>query len=197
MWTNKFSGLYVIKMKKIIICIAGESGTGKTTMAEYIEKSYNIPMIYSYTDRLPRFRDEMGHIFITKEEYDELKIEDMIAFTKFGDARYCCLKKDVKDVNTYVVDENGIKYLEAMYGNEYDIFKVRLHRPEEMRNVSTERINRDKGMFNNDIIYDLNIYNNGNLDEFYTKIRGALTYISTKVYLERITYYLERNTNEE
>lgn len=180
----------MIIMKKIIICIAGESGTGKTTMAEYIEKSYNIPMIYSYTDRLPRFRDEMGHIFITKEEYDELKIEDMIAFTKFGDARYCCLKKDVKDVNTYVVDENGIKYLEAMYGNEYEIFKVRLHRPEEMRNVSTERINRDKGMFNNDIIYDLNIYNNGNLDEFYTKIRGALTYISTKV-------YLERNTNEE
>lgn len=192
------NGLFgLVKMKKIIICIAGESGTGKTTMAEYIEKSYNIPMIYSYTDRLPRFRDEMGHIFITKEEYDELKIEDMIAYTKFGDARYCCLKKDVKDVNTYVVDENGIKYLEAMYGNEYEIFKVRLHRPEEMRNVSTERINRDKGMFNNDIIYDLNIYNNGNLDEFYTKIRGALTYISTKVYLERITFYLERNGNEE
>lgn len=177
-------------MKPVIICITGESGVGKSTIAEYIEKQYHIPMIYSYTDRMPRFRNESGHIFVTKEEYDKFDVEDMIAHTKFGDARYCCLKKDVKSVNVYVIDENGIRYLESKFGNEYEIYKMRIYRPEYMRNVSEERIARDKGMFGNDIIYDVNIYNDDNLEILYKRVRGAMTYFSTKS-------YLSRQTNEE
>lgn len=135
--------------KPFILCIIGESGSGKTTIAEYIEKIYNIKMICSWTDRPKRFPNEPGHSWATREEFDKFKKEDMIAFTKFGDYRYCCLKSDVKDVNTYVIDESGLKYLKDNFSDIYNIKSFRVIRPLEQRinDVGSERVKRDKGNF--------------------------------------------------
>ena len=96
----------------------------KTTIAEYIEEKYNIPSIYSYTDRPPRYPKERGHTFVSPEEYDKFDVADMIAYTNFGGKRYCCLKQDVKSINTYVIDENGLKYLEKeISAMVYDILR--------------------------------------------------------------------------
>ena len=58
-----------------------------------------------------RYPGETGHTFVTKEEFDTFSHDDMIAYTEFGGHRYCCLKKDVLDFNTYVIDERGLIYL--------------------------------------------------------------------------------------
>jgi len=171
-------------MKPIIICLVGESGTGKTTIAEIIEKKYSIPMIYSYTDRPPRYSTEHGHTFVTPEEYDKLNIEDMIAYTTFGGNRYCCLKQDVHEYNTYVIDERGLKYLEINFGDIYNIFAVRVLRDESLRNVEQSRIDRDRGMFGMGVNYDISINNNCEIEELHRRIRTAMAYIDTKIYLE-------------
>jgi Guanylate kinase len=55
-----------------IICISGESGSGKTTIAELLEKrGYNY--IESYTTRPMRFQDEEGHIFVNMDRYNKDK----------------------------------------------------------------------------------------------------------------------------
>lgn len=172
-------------MKPVIICLIGESGTGKTTIAEYIEDNYNIPSIFSYTDRPPRYPNERGHTFVTPQEYDTFNISDMIAYTEFGGNRYCCLKQDVKSINTYVIDENGLRYLEKHFGDEYEIFKVRVTRDENLRDVDKARIERDKGMFGNDIVYDLHIANESDMENLYNNIKVNMTYIMTRLYLER------------
>lgn len=135
--------------KPLIICLVGESATGKTAMAEHFEKEYGIKMIESYTDRAKRTPDEVGHTFISKDEFSELRKEDMIAFTDFGDKRYCCLKEDVRDVNTYVIDEDGLKMLRERYGNDYTIKAIRLrcNEKERRRRGGDERVDRDRGRF--------------------------------------------------
>ena len=135
--------------KPLIICIVGESGSGKTTIAEYIEHEHGIKMMESYTDRPMRYPGETGHTFVTKEEFDTFSHDDMIAYTEFGGHRYCCLKKDVLDFNTYVIDERGLIYLIQNFGEVYNIKCIRVYADlsTRIKRVGKERVERDKGMF--------------------------------------------------
>ena len=163
---NRFS-------KPTVICIVGESGSGKSLVADLIQEHYSIPMIESRTTRAPRTEGETGHTFVTEAEFDAYQKEDMIAFTKFGDARYCCLKRDVKIRNTYVIDETGLKYLEKNFSSEFNIFSIRIIRDEDLRvkTCGEERVSRDKGKFTM-FIYDYNaiIRNDGSVEGLLWKI---------------------------
>lgn len=132
--------------KPLILAIVGPSGTGKTTLAEFIEKEYGITMVESHTDRAKRSSNESGHTFHTKESFDKLKREDMIAYTDFGSKRYCCLKQDLRRENTYVIDERGLSMLNK---DDYDIVPIRLWCRQSVlsKRIGKERAARDKGMF--------------------------------------------------
>jgi guanylate kinase len=136
-------------MKPIIFCIVGESGSGKTMIAEALEKYGNIPMIQSYTDRPRRTPNENGHTFLEKADFDLLRQEEMIAFTEWNGSRYCCLKSDVKPVNTYVIDCKGLEYLKANFSGVYDIYAIRIKRwkAHRIKSVGSERVRRDEGKF--------------------------------------------------
>lgn len=135
--------------KPVIICIIGESGSGKTLAAEYLDNIYDINLVQSYTDREKRHDNENGHTFLSKEEYNNLEGE-VLASTTFGGNRYCCLESDLMHINCYVIDEIGLEMLKAKYDDIYDIYSIRLNRPEFDRReaVGDERVARDIGMFN-------------------------------------------------
>lgn len=137
-------------MKPTIIAIVGESGSGKTTAAEYLNEKYGFKLIQSRTTRKPRYEGENGHAFVSNEEFDTYRVDDMIAFTEFGDNRYCCLHEDVSgDVNIYVIDEFGLSYLKETCSDRYNIKSIRIIRNREDRiaSVGLERVERDNGMF--------------------------------------------------
>ena len=152
-------------MKPIILAIVGESGSGKTTAAEYLDEKYGFKLIQSRTTRPPRYEGENGHTFVSNEEFDTYQNEDMIALTKFGDNRYCCLHRDVrKGVNVYVIDEVGMEFLKNRYSNVYDVRSIRIvrDRNERIKSVGAARVSRDKGMFNLPYSsYDYFIYSEG------------------------------------
>ena len=178
--------------KPLIICIIGESGSGKTEVAKYLEQKHQIPMISSYTDRPPRHPGELGHTFVSKKEYDCFKKEDMIAHTNFGDYRYCCLKKDVNPFNTYVIDEYGYIYLLYHFMDEYNIKSIRIRRNIHLRrkSVTKERILRDEQKFNlNGFDYEVN--NNGTLEELYTKLDKVLELIKEEKSEEDEDFWIE------
>lgn len=136
-------------MKPIIFCIVGESGSGKTMLAEALEEFAGIPMIQSYTDRKRRTPDENGHTFLEPSDFDLLKQEDMIASTNWNGARYCCLKSDVKPVNTYVIDCHGLETLRSKFSEVYDIYAIRIHRGlcDRIKSVGMDRVSRDADKF--------------------------------------------------
>ena len=65
--------------------------------------------IYSYTTRPKRYENEIGHTFISDEEYD--KLENIIASTVYNGHRYCTTLEQVKNADIYVVDIQGVKTL--------------------------------------------------------------------------------------
>lgn len=133
----------------MILCIVAESGSGKSMVSDYISEMYGWQLIESRTTRPPRTPNETGHTFVTDEEFDSYKMEDMIAYTTFGTARYCCLKKDVHHRSLYVIDEFGLYYLKIHFSDVYDIISLRLHRDKMRRieSVGEERVARDEGKF--------------------------------------------------
>lgn len=139
--------------KPTILCIVGESGSGKSMIADYIQKEYGIKMIESRTTRDQRYEGETGHTFVSNEEFDTYVKGDMIAYTEFGDKRYCCLTKDVEHQNTYVIDEDGLNMLAEKFSHQFNIYSIRVHADEKIRVKRTNdlnRIKRDRGRFTSD-----------------------------------------------
>lgn len=132
--------------KPLILAIVGESGSGKTTLAEHIEREFGIVMIESYTSRPVRHKGETGHTFCTPEEFERLDRDDMLALTQFGDFKYCCLGADLRDRNTYVIDEGSCDTLDR---EKYNVVSIRAYctKKELERRVGKERSSRDKGKF--------------------------------------------------
>ena len=60
-------------MNEKIILLVGKSGSGKTTIAEYLENEYGLQNLKSYTTRNKRYPEENNHVFISYEEYLLLK----------------------------------------------------------------------------------------------------------------------------
>ena len=96
-----------------IFLIVGCSGSGKTTIVEQLEIKYGLKSIQSYTTRKPRYDGEIGHIFISNDEFD--KLVDICAYTEFAGYRYCATSEQVENNDLYVIDPKGVKFFMKSY----------------------------------------------------------------------------------
>lgn len=167
-----------IAQKPLIICIIGESGSGKSLITQHINKKYGIGLIQSYTERAKRESEikmeqdgeKLDHTFISADEFDAIKPEDMIAFTNFGEYRYCCTKSDVSDLNLYIINESGLTMLREKHAKDYDIVSIRISCDRSIRaqrsGVTEERLNRDDGEFTMGIeLFDYVISSETDIDD--------------------------------
>lgn len=98
-----------------IILLAGKSGSGKSTVAEYLHKKYGYTQVLSYTTREKRGEGDNTHVFLSDEEFDQIDRKDMVAYTKFAGHRYCATKEMVESANIYVIDPDGILEFKERY----------------------------------------------------------------------------------
>lgn len=118
---------------KILVCLMGESGCGKTTVSRILEQKYGIVPVVSYTTRKQRFVGEPGHKFVSEEEFDKIPESDMAAYTEFDGHRYCTTFSDLDQADLYVIDPNGIRTLIQKMNGRRRIHVVYLYVPEEIR----------------------------------------------------------------
>ena len=95
-------------MNKPLFLFVGKSASGKTSVADMLTAS-GYSQVYSYTTRAKRHEDEIGHIFISDEEYDNL--DNIVASTVYNNHRYCTTLEQIKNADIYVVDVPGVKTL--------------------------------------------------------------------------------------
>ena len=128
-----------------IICIVGNSGSGKTELTKYMKDKYGIPYISSYTTRPMREGETDGveHTFVDAESMPSN--EEMIAYTLFGRFHYWATKEQVENygICTYVIDEQGLIELQERFSTDYDIIKVYVNRP-NTEGIDQDRKDRDR-----------------------------------------------------
>jgi guanylate kinase len=106
-------------MNRPLYLIVAHSGTGKTTLANMLEEQYGLKQLESYTTRAPRYEGEVGHEFITNEEYN--KLENIVACTTYNQFEYCATAEQVDKSDIYVVDIAGIETLLERYRSDRPI----------------------------------------------------------------------------
>ena len=98
--------------KNVILLLTGKSGSGKSTIADELERIYRLKVLRSYTTRPPRVNDT-SHTFVSDDEFDELT--DIVAYTDYNGHRYCATADQVDDCDVYVIDPAGIEYFRQNY----------------------------------------------------------------------------------
>lgn len=146
-------------MDNKIICLIGKSGSGKTTIANELFNKYNLKQIISYTTRLPRQKNDSSHIFISQNEFNEIK-NDLVAYTFFNQHEYGATSQQVDNNEIYVVDWSGYEELLNKYKGTKKIISIYIHvnifnlifrmfkRHDSIKEI-WERIVNDKRMFKN------------------------------------------------
>ncbi len=169
-------------MKKNILCIIGESGSGKTHIADYIEENYGIQYIQSHTERPKRNRFETGHTWHTKESFDKIKRKDMIAYTVYGGNRYCATRQDLDDWNIYVIDEPGLEMLMANHQHEFNIKSLRIVR-HSFDNIDATRRDRAINTYQMKLgEFDYVVFNNQTVEKLDEMVDSIMDkYLNRKV----------------
>lgn len=96
-------------MTKPLFLFVGRSASGKTTIADLLESEHNYKQVSSYTTRAPRYDGEIGHIFVTKEEFDALG--ELAAYTLYNGNEYGTTFKQLEECDIYVIDVPGVETL--------------------------------------------------------------------------------------
>ena len=96
-------------MNKPLFLFVGRSASGKTTVANTLEKEYGYKQVESYTTRKPRFDGETGHIFISKEEFNNLG--ELAAYTFYNNNHYGTTFEQLDECDIYVIDIPGVESL--------------------------------------------------------------------------------------
>ena len=96
-------------MNNPLFLFVGKSASGKTTLANILEEKYECKQVQSYTTRPPRYDGETGHIFVSKEEFDNLG--ELAAYTMYNGNEYGTTFKQLEECDIYVIDVPGVETL--------------------------------------------------------------------------------------
>lgn len=96
-------------MNKPLFLFVGKSSSGKTTVADQLEKKYGMKQVYSYCTREPRYDGEIGHIFVSEEEFHNLG--ELAAYTYYNGHHYGTTFEQLDKCNIYVIDVDGVRTL--------------------------------------------------------------------------------------
>lgn len=128
-----------------LITITGPSGAGKDLVARFVEEFSGVKPLCSYTTRPMREGEKNGreHYFVSECCVPK---EEMLAYTVYGGYEYWTTVNQIKDVATYIIDEEGIASLQKHHP-EIETIKLYIDASKDVRiarGVSLERISRDE-----------------------------------------------------
>lgn len=119
--------------KKTIFCILGETGAGKDTIVDIVQRKLNIPKVISYTTRAKRIGETDGieHYFVSEEQMDNIeKTQEIIAWTKIGHIRYCATADSISGKNAlYIIDPDGLRWLKQHASQNIECIGIYIYVP--------------------------------------------------------------------
>lgn len=173
-------------MKRTIVCLVGDSGSGKTLASLYLQKTLGWNTVVSYTTRPMRDGETNGkeHWFVDKSAYPIPDQSNMCAYTKFGGHEYWTEWKQFLDnkINVYVIDEKGLINLRSKEQTpfSFNLVTIRINR-QNKSDIDSKRLERDNGRASlPDELYDYIINNDFTIESFKTALYLVAKAIETK-----------------
>ncbi len=110
--------------KPLLLCLIGTSGSGKSTIANRLERRFGYVQAKSYTTRPVRDdpEDANTHTFITPEQVDEYS-DDMVAWNWYNSNFYFATASMLNNASLYVIDKEGLLQLFRNY-HDKDILAI-------------------------------------------------------------------------
>ena len=146
-------------MNEPLFLFVGKSSSGKTTIANILEQKHGFKQVNSYTTRPQRYDGEIGHMFVTENEFKSLG--DMIAYTFYNGNHYGTTQEQLDQCSIYVVDIPGVEALLQKYHSDRPIVIIYFD-----TNVFT-RINRMIDRGDSDVMIVSRLLQDEKSDWFY------------------------------
>ena len=168
---------------KNIYCLIGNSGSGKTTIADALQREYDLSVLKSYKTGKKRKETDTDHIYIYEEEY--FALQHKVATRKAKDGYYCATKEQINNHDLYVVDFGGFFELKQKYEGQKNIKAIYI---DISPDTSIERM-RLRGDSEHSIIYRVkrdaedNTSDNINKVDYVVNGDEILTYVSVYDYI--------------
>lgn len=137
--------------------ILGRSGSGKDTLREILERNYGWNFVKSYTTRTRRPNETGTHIFISYQEYLEIKDScEIIAETSIDNGGrykdiYFATYDQFEASDAYIIDVDGMNQIIEKYRNE-NLLVVYI-KPKSYEACKQHAINRNKSVESFEIRY--------------------------------------------
>lgn len=201
--------------EKPVILLIGESGSGKDTVQKILEQQYGLRPLLSYTTRPKRNEDENTHTFVSDVEFNRIcDTEQVIAFTRYNDYRYCATSRQIAESDVYIIDMVGFyslkdKEIDGKIDFPFVSFYLKVPEQERVQRMKArgdsakaikERIEYDKNAF--EFAEELCTYTIENIDsnmtarQIYNQVYGS-TNDSTDISAERDSAEHEKIYNAE
>lgn len=155
--------------KKKILCLIGKSGSGKTTIANYLQENYKYNRIITCTTRPMREGEVDGkdYIFMSLFEFEQTMESDMTCVTNFRGWYYGVSETSIEICKNPVIILDPRGYMKLRENNKYELMPVmitvkedrerfirQLNRGDSILEVAL-REERDRPVF--DILNDMGI----------------------------------------
>lgn len=157
---------------KYIVLLVGKSGTGKSTICQYLENMYGLKEVKSYTTRPKRNSGDTSHKFVDEETFDDIISNDGVcAYTEFNGYKYCTTNHQIDNSDLYIVDPKGVDYFMKDYSGRkipmvvcvdspLDVRKDRMRLRGDSEDKIKSRIEHDEMAFKDIDNYAMRLYNN-------------------------------------
>jgi guanylate kinase len=118
----------------VLLCILGESSSGKDSLVSKLSERTGHTAICSYTTRPRRDGEGETHIFVDDAVYKEMLSKGKIAaFTEISDYKYWTTTDQLYDNSYYIIDYAGLKTLKSLNLPNLRLVSVYINVPESIR----------------------------------------------------------------
>ena len=133
-------------MKTKVLCIIGQSGSGKDTLASMLLSGGSHHIVVSNTTRPIREGEVNGREHNFLQECNMTR-RTKVAYTIYGGYQYWTLKSDFKEdkINIYIIDERGYYAMRKRFGDREFNIRVCYIRRKQKQDITIGRIRRDIG----------------------------------------------------
>lgn len=115
-------------LNNVFVLLMGESGVGKTTIADYMERTYGLKQVVSYTNRLKRFDGEIGHHFLEERDIEKIKHQfpNRVAEGVYDGNFYFATAEQVDECDVYVINPGAVEEFKRKYCGDKTVIVVLL-----------------------------------------------------------------------